>query len=180
MTDEPRAARGVEQSDEATSRSDYDMTDLRVENRRLRAGLEQMQGDVLRLSRALEPMHRVNEELSALGAEAALIRADRDAHRERGEQLTRELAQRHAEVEGLRGEVAQLRDEAERQRATLQGCRDQNVQLQVAGRADRERIERLTDHLQAVLNSSSWRLTRPMRWLKQLTIRTTPTPTLSE
>src|SRR5208283_1387708 len=184
MTDERRAARDVAQSDETARSSDYDTADLFAENRRLRAGLEQMQGDVLRLSRALEPLHRVNEELAAVRNEAALIRAERESHRERAEELAAELAQQQVEVEwlrdqveGLRDHAAQLRDETERQRDALQACREQNTQLQDAARADRERIERLTAHLHAVFNSSSWRLTRPIRWLRRCLIRTTPTPT---
>lgn len=159
MTDEPRATYNVKKSDELTSHYDYDMDDLLAENRRLRAGLEQMQGNVLRLSQALEPMHRVNEEMVMLGAETALIRTELDSHRERREQLTHELSQRRGEVEGLR--------------AILQGCRDQNKQLQDTCYQNREKIERLTIHLQAVLNSSSWRLTRPIRWLKQFITRLT-------
>jgi chromosome segregation ATPase len=174
--------------------SDYDMADLLAENRRLRAGLEQTQGDVLRLSRALEPMHRVNEELAALQVEATLIRAERDSHRERAEQLTGELAQRHAELGGLRedaaqlarelaqlrGELVQVHGEAERQRAVLQACRERNMRLEEAGQADREHIDRLTAELRAVFDSSSWRLTGPMRWLKRCLSRTTPGTTLSD
>ena len=91
-----------------------DLTDLRVENRRLRAALEQMQGELMRLSRALEPMHRMNEELDRLREEAAHAPPVEDP------------------------EAA----------------------------ARRERIDTLSRELEAVLGSASWRVTRPLRWLR--------------
>jgi uncharacterized coiled-coil DUF342 family protein len=132
MTDEPPAGCGLGESQDATSGPDYDLDDLRAENQRLRAGLEQMQGDVLRLSRALEPMHRSNEELAQ-----------------------------------LRGETDQLRTEAEQLRTEAEQLRTEAEQLRAAGQAYRERIEQLAGQLQAVYDSSSWRLTRPIRWLKR-------------
>ena len=146
MTDDPPAVCCLNESQDATTGPDYDMDDLRAENQRLRAGLEQMQGDVLRLSRALEPMHQLNEELAQLREEAEQLRAAEQSHRDRAEQL------------------AQLRGEAE--------------QLRAAGLAYRERIDQLAGQLHAVYDSSSWRLTRPIRWLKRCFSRIIPTSTL--
>ena len=170
----PVACGGPGEAQDTAIRSGYDMSDLLAENRRLRAGLDQMQGDVLRLSRALEPMHRLNEELARLRDEAEQLGAAGQSHRERIEQLTGQLAQLQGEaaqlrgeVAQLRGEVAQLKGEAEQLRHAGQVCREHNAELEAAGQTYRERIEQLAGQLQDVYESTSWRLTRPIRWLKR-------------
>lgn len=64
-----------------------DLDDLREENRRLRAATGQMRAEIVLLSRALEPMHRLREELEALqpgadgkrgGPEVEALRAEVD------------------------------------------------------------------------------------------------------
>lgn len=60
-----------------------DLDDLRDENRRLRSATEQMRAEILALSRALEPMHRLNEELAAWRARSASSAADETAEERR-------------------------------------------------------------------------------------------------
>ena len=43
-----------------------ELDDLREDNRRLRASAQQMRAEIMRLSRALEPMHRISEALETL------------------------------------------------------------------------------------------------------------------
>jgi hypothetical protein len=50
-----------------------DLDDLREENRRLRAATVQMRAEIVLLSRALEPMHRLHEELEARRAEVDIL-----------------------------------------------------------------------------------------------------------
>lgn len=156
----PPACSGLGESQGTASGSGYDMSDLLAENRRLRAGLEQMQGDVLRLGRAVEPMHRLNEDLARLRDQAEQLGAAGQSHRERAEQLAGQLAQ-------LQGEAVQLKGEAEQLRRAGQVCREHNAELEAAGQTYREHIEQLAGQLQDVYDSTSWRLTRPVRWLKR-------------
>ena len=146
MTDESPVGGGLDELQGAEGNSIYSIDDLRVENQRLRIGLAQTQADVFRLGRALEPMHRLNEELAALRDEAKQLRAERQSHYE---QLTE-----------LRGEMEQLR-------ADRQACWEHSERLEAAERANREQIELLAGQLHAVYGSSSWRLTQPVRRLKQ-------------
>lgn len=100
-----------------------DMYDLRAENRRLRSGVEQMRDEVLRLGRALEPMHRLNEE------------------------------------------VSRLRVELDRHQTELRAYREQAEHLEAELKAAAEIATASAEQLAAVYASSSWRLTRPLRYL---------------
>jgi hypothetical protein len=63
-----------------------ELDDLREENRRLRASTKQMRSEIMLLSRALEPMHRLSEALATSdpltnrqsGADVAALRAQVD------------------------------------------------------------------------------------------------------
>lgn len=70
---------------------DHDLVDLRAENRRLRSGLQQMQDEVIRLGRALEPMHRLHEEIAQLRAELNQHQTESEACRGRAERLKASL-----------------------------------------------------------------------------------------
>jgi septal ring factor EnvC (AmiA/AmiB activator) len=160
MTEEAPAGRGLDELEGAKSGSVYDIDDLRVENQRLRLGLAQMQADVLRLSRTLEPMHRLNEELAALRDEAKQLRAERQSHYERAKEFAEQM-------ERLRAA----------ERANGQAWREHSERLAATERTNREQIELLAGQLRAVYDSSSWRLTQPVRRLKQCFFRIIPIST---
>jgi predicted RNase H-like nuclease (RuvC/YqgF family) len=65
----------------------YEDDDLLAENRRLRSGLEQMREEVLRLGRALETLHGLQEEVSHLRDEVGGLRADSRTDHGRANQL---------------------------------------------------------------------------------------------
>jgi predicted RNase H-like nuclease (RuvC/YqgF family) len=99
------AIREASDGPEPCDRSDYDMDDLRLENHRLRAGLEQMRDEVLRLGRALEPMHRLNEEISTLHAEVERLSESGLALRACVDRSDRELQTQRQHAEYLAGEL---------------------------------------------------------------------------
>jgi predicted RNase H-like nuclease (RuvC/YqgF family) len=65
----------------------YETDDLLAENRRLRSGLEQMREEVLRLGRALETLHQLQEEVLHLRGEVDRLRANSRIDHERADQL---------------------------------------------------------------------------------------------
>jgi FkbM family methyltransferase len=67
------AAAQIEGLQTENRRLGLDLDDLRAENRRLRAATEQMRAEILVLSRALEPMHRLHEELASWRAERSYV-----------------------------------------------------------------------------------------------------------
>ena len=79
-------------------RLELDLDDMRGENRRLRAAVQQMQAEILILSRALEPMHRVNEELADLRLQFAGLEAN---ELQRANEEQQRVAQLHQYIQAL-------------------------------------------------------------------------------
>jgi FkbM family methyltransferase len=92
------AAAQIDGLETENRRLQLDLDDLRGENGRLHAAVGQMRAEILTLSRTLEPMHTLNEELAALrrqaerhmaevGAIAERHRLEVERHRIHAEQL---------------------------------------------------------------------------------------------
>jgi FkbM family methyltransferase len=89
------AAAQIETLRAKTCQLGLDLDDLREENRRLRAAAGQMRAEILALSRALEPMHRLGDEL--------------ERHRAQAGSLARSVGERDVELGALRAALEQLR-----------------------------------------------------------------------
>ena len=107
-------------------------------------------------------MHQLTENLTT-------IQGKYDADHTRAEQLALQLAQQQAEM-------MRMNEQSEIQRTALGECRKISERLEAAVQNHCISVERLACELDAIYTSSSWRVTRPLRWIKEFWSRARPAP----
>lgn len=135
----------LEASSEQNARLLNDMADLRHENRRQSAALRQTQGENLSLQRALGPSYAARDELLQL--------------RETIASLQTQIGQNHRTLAA--DFDARVQAALSERMATMRGQVDRPEAPAHPVAAD-------TQLLNAMLSSTSWRLTRPLRALREL------------
>ena len=133
---------------EQNARHLNDIDDLRHENRRLLASLRQAQGENLSLGRALGPSYATRDELLQLREALASLQGAVGSHH-------------HALSEDFDARVRAEVDGRVERMARQNGQDDGTPHPALQDGAD-------TRMLDAVLNSTSWRVTRPLRAIRKL------------
>ncbi len=121
---------------------------------------------------ASEAIERVAPEL---WYERRLLAEARGAHRQASEQLAESVRERDEELDGARAELTELHSELDGTRAELSRAHDERGRLTAANRESQAELDSMRDRLtrqQTVMNSQqaslSWRVTKPLRWIKRL------------
>ncbi len=137
----------------------HDNDDLKQENRRLLASSSQLRGENLALSRALGPARATLDELRLLGRQvddiSLALQAEREASRAGGIATAEVAAEKAARM------VAETYTSLST--ATIEQLADALTRY-----ARDRRYDEAASMLQAVQNSTSWRVTKPIRLAGQL------------
>ena len=138
----------LQASDERNGRLLDDIADLRHENRRLLASLRQAQGESLSIQRALGPSYATRDELLQLRETIVLLQSQVGQHHQA---MSADFESRvHAAVEERLGYMSKERNLGEK-----------------AGDFEKSRLAD-AQMLESMLNSTSWRLTKPLRAFRNL------------